>query len=816
MLTQTDLELQMYAFGRSRAQRMMTSNEDGGRANNNPYAQAIYRRFVLPLSELIREDIDTKKPGRRKAHTILLEPMDAEAVAYLAVRNALNILMNGDGKAGDTGTIGTDAASARSVCTAVGKACYHELLLGLFEDAEPALFYTLVNDLGRRMSKSERHRMTVFKMQAKEAGVPFPEWGAGGTEQVGAYLVDQLEHLGMVETRQDAVPAARASAVRQIIHIRLTEEVLGLIGQIKEHIVETTPYYLPCIEKPMDWVAIDDGGFHTKQMRRMQPFMVRSYGERDALREADMSKVFLAINTLQAVPWQINGTMLDTIRKVAQHFDMEEILSQADFPAPPKPDWLIGDITSDEMSPPQKEEFTHWKRTKSEWFTQMKLRGTKHGRFYTATTVADKFREFSAIHFVYFADFRGRLYAQTAGVSPQGSDMQKALLCFAVGKPLDTLEARHWFQVHGANKWGYDKASLDDRVRWVGEHRELIVGFADDPVSNRGWAEADSPLQFLAWCIEYAAWVRDADSFVSRIPIGMDGSCNGLQNFSAMLRDEVGGKATNLVPSALPNDIYQMVADVTTTRLRQSEDDDNGLRSRWLTHGINRGLVKRSVMTLPYGSTRFSCAEFIVADYLKLGKATEFAKTDYSQASQYLSHFVWDSIGDVVVKAREAMTWLQQGARTLIKQGIDVIRWTTPSGFLVCQAYDEQESHRIRTNLCGNAFLRINVDTDCPDIGRHKNGIAPNFVHSYDASHLTLVTCAAAEQGLHLAMIHDDYGTHAADAQALYQLIREVFVAMYETHDPLEDFAQRYALPAPPQKGSLDLKSVLDSPYFFS
>jgi DNA-directed RNA polymerase len=799
----------------------MTRHEAAGSANNNPYAQAIYRRYVRPLSEIIREDVENKRPGRRKAHTLLLEPMDPEAVAYLAVRNTLNTLMNGSDAPGTTGGNSGDhggygAANARTVVTAVGKAAYHELLLGLFEQSDPALFYTLVNDLGRRMSKSERHRMTVFKMQAKDNGIPFPEWGAGGAQQVGSYLIDQLEQLGMVETLLSKVGAARAKKVRNTIDLKLTAEVLEVIGEIKGHIIETTPYYLPCIEPPMDWISVASGGFHTTAMRRMQPFAVRSYGGWSDYDDHDMSVPLGAINALQRVPWRINAPMLTAIRDVAKHFDMDEILSQAEFPSPDKPDWLFGDMKVDDMSPAQAEEFIAWKRQKAEWFTQMKLRGTKYGRFYTATTVADKFKDFPTLYFVYFADFRGRLYAQTTGVSPQGSDMQKALLQFATGKPLDTLSAERWFCIHGANKWGEDKVSLDDRVKYIADRKQQIMDFAADPISNSGWTEADSPLQFLAWCLEYAEWQRNPHSFVSRIPIGMDGSCNGLQNFSAMLRDSVGGKATNLIPADKPNDIYQMVADVTMLRLRQAEPDEGGYRDKWLSHGINRSLVKRSVMTLPYGSTRFSCSDFIVGDYLKAGKATVFAKEEYNRAAQYLSHFVWDSIGEVVVKAREAMTWLQAGARKIIKGGDDLIRWKVPSGFPVVQRYQEQDSHRIRTNLCGNAFLRLSVDNDEADLNHHKNGIAPNFIHSFDASHLALVTVAAAGEGLSLAMIHDDYGTHAADADALYRLIREVFVAQYEGCEPLVELAAAYNLPEPPPCGDLDLRAVLNSPYFFS
>ena len=811
--TQAELESMMYAFGRHRAERMMASNEEAGRANNNPYASAVYRRFILPLADLIREDIETKTPGRRKAHAALLEPMNPEAVAFLAVRNILNECLN------------SDKTRARSAVTAVGKACYHELMLGLFEEAEPALFHTLVNDLGRRMSKSERHRMTVFKMQARDNGVPVPEWGAAGVEQVGSYLVDQLERLGMLET-QIVQNVRYATKVSNSIDIKLSEEVLDLIGQIKDRMVETTPYYLPCIEQPKDWLSFKDGGFHTRAMRRLQPFAVRSYGGREHFEEADMTVPLAAMNALQRTAWQINGDMLDAIRKVARHFDMDEILSQAEFPAPPKPDWLEGSsLKPEDMNEAQLEEFIAWKRQKSEWFTQMKLRGTKYGRFYTATTVADKFRNFPAIYFVYFADFRGRLYAQTTGVSPQGSDMQKALLRFATGKPLLDYAAYRWFCIHGANKWGYDKASLDDRVRWAEDRKDLILSFADSPVDNTGWTEADSPLQFLAWCMEFARYTRDPASFLSHLPIGMDGSCNGLQNFSAMLRDEVGGKATNLVPGPLPSDIYQMVADVTAEALCAAaphhDDPDKKAsleryRRIWLDHGINRSLVKRSVMTLPYGSTRFSCADFIVGDYLKLGKVPQFEKAEYQAAAQYLSHFVWDAIGEVVVKAREAMTWLQASARQIIKGGAANVSWTAPCGFPVKQFYQEQDSHRIRTNLCGNAFLRINVDGARPDINAHKNGVAPNFIHSFDAAHLKLVSVEAAKHGLDLAMIHDDYGTHAADAELLYRIIREVFVRMYEAYDPLQAFADAYALPQPPAKGSLDLSSVLSSPYFFS
>jgi DNA-directed RNA polymerase len=223
-------------------------------------------------------------------------------------------------------------------------------------------------------------------------------------------------------------------------------------------------------------------------------------------------------------------------------------------------------------------------------------------------------------------------------------------------------------------------------------------------------------------------------------------------------------------------------------------------------------------MTLPYGSRKSSWAEFIEADYLKAGKWAGLDKSRYTAMSRLLSGFLGSAISDVVVAAAEAMRWLQDASTGILRRGYDRIQWITPSGFPVTQVYWETEEHRINTKLCGGAKLSIRRETNAAKKSRHRNGVAPNFVHSLDASHLTLVVERAAARGITaFAMIHDDYGTHPADTQALYEIIREVFVDMYTKHDVLEEFRARYSfLPEPPPMGDLDLNKVLESPYFFS
>lgn len=822
LLTQEQLEKEMVDGGRARMAAMMQRNEDQGGATNNPYASAVFRRFVLPMANLIENDITSMKPGRRQAAVPLLKRLDARAVAWLAVRNTLNMLMQGGYK-------------ARRIISSVGTTVHHEALLAVMEEAEPALFYTLLADLQGRLSKDERYRMTVFKMQAKKNGVELPEWGQAGVNQVGSYLVGLMESLGMIEVK--TLTERKQGKPRSEIHAMLSPETATLVEEIKDFIIDNCPNVLPCVERPKPWLGLADGGWHTNGMRRLQPFAIKTEGAWSELEEYDLTTPLAAISALQDVEWQINRKILGAIKEIARFYDTEEIVGYRAEPAPERPWWLTEDMKREQMTPEELDEFKEWRRDTAQWFSDQKIRGTKYGRFNLALRVAEKFAPYDKLWFVYFADFRGRLYAQTTGVSPQGSDMQKALLRFAVGKPLSTPEAVKWFKIAGANKFGYDKVSLEDRAAWVDEHDDILrrVGTGLGYLDDKFWLEADCPLQFLAWCLEYAQWRQEPSTFKSHLPVGMDGTCNGLQNFSAMLRDEVGGKATNLIPSSRPNDIYQMVADVAAQKLRDVGDKpipeadgtdetdkvirhftaENRFRRLWLDHGINRSLVKRSVMTKPYGSTRFSCADFIVGDYLKAGKAPEFAKEDYHPAARYLSRFVWAAISEVVVKADEAMAWLQQASKLILEEGQD-IRWVTPTGFPVLQRYQRVEEVYLRTRIAGAGRLRVGNYSDAPDKAHHKNGVAPNFVHSMDASHMALVALAASREGFSLAMIHDDFGTHAADAERFYALIRQTFVAMYEQHDPLAEFAERYLLPTPPKPGRLDLRQVLDSPYFFS
>jgi DNA-directed RNA polymerase len=74
---------------------------------------------------------------------------------------------------------------------------------------------------------------------------------------------------------------------------------------------------------------------------------------------------------------------------------------------------------------------------------------------------------------------------------------------------------------------------------------------AANPISGRRWwTKAEDPFQALATCFDL---VRAVDSgnpaaYCSRLPVHQDGSCNGLQHYAALGRDENGARMVNLLP----------------------------------------------------------------------------------------------------------------------------------------------------------------------------------------------------------------------------------------------------------------------------
>jgi DNA-directed RNA polymerase len=311
--------------------------------------------------------------------------------------------------------------------------------------------------------------------------------------------------------------------------------------------------------------------------------------------------------------------------------------------------------------------------------------------------------------------------------------------------------------------------------------------------------------------------IKRDPGFVSHLPVTVDGSCNGLQHFSAMLRDELGAKAVNLTATDSPQDIYEIVKEKVVEKINKDPDAPVSPLD------INRALVKRPVMTTPYGATIYGMREQLHEELTKqLDKGIIFITIKDDQDlwvyCKYLAKIIYESIGEVVVSSREGMKWLQDCAKVLSRENRPIY-WTLPTGFIVKQKYLKSTVKHIKTIINGKLASLFSAYGDSDKLDKHKqtNGIAPNFVHSLDACHLMKTVNTSYTDIQSFSVVHDSFGTHACDMELLSENLRLTFIEIYK-EDVLQKFAdaQTITLPKIPKYGKLNINEVKDAEFFFS
>jgi DNA-directed RNA polymerase len=422
------------------------------------------------------------------------------------------------------------------------------------------------------------------------------------------------------------------------------------------------------------------------------------------------------------------------------------------------------------------------------------------------------------IYFPYQLDHRGRAYPVPQLINPQSDQSGRSLLEFGEGKVLGERGA-YWLKIHIANcYWKGNKVSFEQRIAWFDQHEQELLAFANNPLGVQPIRDkADKPWLLFAACYEWKRYKEEGAGFRSHLPISMDGSCNGYQHLSALARDPYGGSATNLAPDDEPHDIYLEVAELVSIRVQvdaQYREGDEREAARQLLGRIDRDVVKPATMTTPYGVTRRTIYKQLLET--KLIKSCK----DPEKCARYLAKALEECIPDVAVEASKVMNWLRAIARTLAKAGVGMA-WTSPAGFPVVHEVREPKEVRLAT---ADSTIIIYEDDPARKIDWRKqvDGIVAHLVHSLDAAHMMLTVNRLHRLGLrHFAMVHDSYGVHASDVDLLNRTLREEFVAMHS--EPLmanffkeQLLATGIALPSLPPPGTLDIREVLESPYFFA
>lgn len=445
---------------------------------------------------------------------------------------------------------------------------------------------------------------------------------------------------------------------------------------------------------------------------------------------------------------------------------------------------------------------------------------------------ARKMSEFEKFYFPHNMDFRTRIYPIPTDLNPQSSDLSKGLLRFARGTRLGR-EGVFWLGFTVASQWGEDKLSPEDRFRYASdpEFFAKCCAWVDNPTVDYGWIKADAPFQFLAAAHEWVWANRNpggAEAFVSYLPGNLDGSCNGAQHLSIMAKDVVGATATNCRSITERNDLYLSIADHVLAQVRADAEAGNDLAKEWLPRLLEksdrRGVVKRSVMTVPYGVTSYGVAQFMVKDGHVDGLEDKWS------AAKYMRDLILGAIEGSMERGRGLQRWFGECAKVCAEAGKPLV-WDTPAGSKVTQAYRNLIEKRIQSYDTKFVVYEEQSDDETLDeyygrigmnVKKMQTSAPPNVVHSCDASHLQITTCRMAEAGIRdFSMIHDSFGCPMAYVGWMRDILRQSVVDMYE-----DDYLQRFKtsvenysgleMPDPPEQGDFDIREILESEYFFS
>ena len=471
----------------------------------------------------------------------------------------------------------------------------------------------------------------------------------------------------------------------------------------------------------------------------------------------------------------------------------------------------------------------------------------------------------------YNCDFRGRIYPGTAFLHEQSSDNAKGLLLYDHSVPFGENGA-YFLAVHTAGCMGEDKIPLHKRVEFINEKMDEICGWAQDPLKNRGGTEADKPWSALAAAFEWEKfnkWVieegKEPSKFESSLPIFVDGSCNGLQHLTALALDHITAPLVNLTKTEdeqKPGDIYTFVADKCWGKLRElykeipeevklelprlleeikdlkmryegekkkkdrdvvykeivewRKENRDFIDQSWvgfwlLSENIRRKVIKRNVMTLPYGVTRAGTRSQLFDDTKGLSEALTYKEKFWVNP---MGDLVFDTCYEELVGPSSMLTLFRQLAERANAKN-EFLSWTVPvTNFPVIQAYEEPKKQRVNVMFLNKRLqLTIQKYEDMKLSRRDQlTGASPNIIHSFDAAHLTMTTNAC---DFPVTTVHDSFGCHAGNMDRMFTIVRQQFVEFYKNHPLDELLKQLNAMDLKPKQGELDIYEVLLSDFAF-
>jgi len=817
---QCNLEKEMKRLSFKRQANEEDKANDRKEGSSTKHGRMYLRRITeiaVPLVQDLMSPSSTPRRGKNASHLLQETGLDAELVAYLTSKVLLDLCIHHGTSLG---------GPKRSTASAkIGSTIMREAAVDRYRESSPereVIIQKLEKDFERRGYPSFWREKTIRNyLNASEIEPDF--WTNAQKVIVGHALL-----VVLIEAMPDVFSLDPANK-----RVSLSYDFVDKMIRSKDNALVLFAIHFPMVIPPKPWSkeTLFTGGYYTSEAPRYSLIKRASSRDAERLQNMDWSQVFPAVNAIQETPWRVNQKVLEAVEWSFYDLSTRErfithgigkLVSSEDIPIPEKP----ADYDTDEEVKAEQNLKVFNIRNMNRQNKSPRLSALM------AIQSAKKLSKFDRFYYPHSLDSRGRAYPLAAFLNPQGTDYSKAILEFADGKPIGNEEGSNWIAIAGANAYGYDKVPLQERIAWVYENEELILSIAHDYKNDLRWTEADEPFQFLRFCLEWQGFKENGYAHVSHMVVPVDATCSGLQHYAAMLKDDIGGAAVNLIPNPDRQDIYGDVAKRTIEHLEmlwEEGEEQARIADNLIKFGVDRSITKRSVMVVPYAGKFSSCMSYtkeaVQEKILKKGAQPTWNATDirdYLDHMGALSKCIWQAITDIVVKGKEAMAWLSKLASLYSKYVNDIgvsnpynrrMSWVTPDGFEVSHFRPVNNRVRVTSYFRGKISLVMMEPSDKLEVKDMSLAVAPNFVHSLDATHLRMTIIKSLPKGISsFAMVHDSFGTHAGDMKEFLQgCVKESFIELYTENDVLQELYEAYRevlgddLPPPPANGNLDL-----------
>lgn len=568
--------------------------------------------------------------------------------------------------------------------------------------------------------------------------------------------------------------------------------------------------YRPMICPPVPHTAKEDGGFLSPWIRKK---MIKRYHPVGAdpkdwdSRPGD--KVLIGLNALSQTEWAINTKVYQVMKTM-----FENDHRNANLPA-----YTFRDFAFSRPYPKDepKEEQAKWMQESNEAWSEWYKEEQSRSRMIIRLELAKKMNQWGFFYMPYTLDFRGRAYSVCELLSPQGIDFDRGLVHFGMPK-VQTPEGCLWVKIHLANLFDMDKKPFADRVAWVDANIDMIRRIAEDPYSNKEWIDPakkkNKSFQRLAAIFEMCR-----TDGLTQLNIQMDGANNGGQHWAAIMKNHKLAVLTNLICTGEPQDLYQYVADASTTFM-ESKPDNRWypiFLDRW-DNKLPRSVTKRPTMCDAYGLTFYGMQKYIKIE----GHVDWVPKEARGGAVVELSRAVQEGLGVTMESPNKGKEWLREVADIVNSMNKPLV-WTTPSGFEVHHVYNQVLERVSYAELFNKQQLTFATVTEDLDGKAQYLAISPNFIHSLDAAHMFMTIYSMLNVGISAySFVHDSYGTYATDISSMHTILREEFVKIHKENQLerlKEETEKRYGIflpDCPKEEDGFIIEEVLKSRYFFA